>query len=58
MKYTITCYNGGPVFGFKIPFVRLEEVQIEVDADSESGAITIARSKVDRDYYEVIGIKE
>lgn len=57
MKYTVTCYNGGPVFGFKIPFVRLEEVQVEVDADSENGSITIARGRVTRDYYEVIGVR-
>jgi len=58
MKYTVTCFNGGPIFGIQIPFVRLDEVRVEVDADSESGAISIARSKVTRDYYEVIDIKE
>jgi len=58
MKYTVTCFNGGPIFGFQIPFVRLDEVRVEVDADSENGAISIAKSKVTRDYYEVISIKE
>lgn len=57
MKYTVTCYNGGPIFGFQIPFIRINEVRVEVDADGENGAISIARSKVDRDYYEVISIK-
>ena len=56
MKYTVTCYNGGPIFGFQIPFVRLNEVLVEVDADSENGAITVARSKVNRDFYEVVSI--
>lgn len=57
MKYTVTCYNGSPIFGLQIPFVRFEEVQVEVDADSESGAISLARGKVSRDYYEVIRIR-
>ena len=58
MKYTVTCFNGGPIFGFQIPFVRLDEVRVEVNADTESRAISFARSKVTRDFYEVIGVKE
>lgn len=57
MKYTVTCFNGGPLFGIQIPFVRLDEVRVEADVDNENAAITFAKSKVTRDYYEVIKIR-
>ena len=58
MKYTVTCFNGGPVFGFQIPFVRLEEARVDVESNTESDAISLARSKVSRDFYEMVGVRE
>ena len=55
-KYKVKCYNGGPLFGLQIPFVDLNRADVEVEADNESEAISKARSKVYRDYYEVIGV--
>lgn len=56
-RYTVSCFNGGPLLGLRIPFLKLEAVEVEVDADSEAGAITIARGRVSRDHYEVVGIR-
>ena len=57
MKYRISCYNGGPIFGFDWVFIKPDEVIVEVETDSESKAILEARSKVIRDYYKVVGVQ-
>lgn len=58
MKYVVACYNGDPLLGLKVPFVRLDEVRVEVDADNESSAISKAKSRVGRDYYEIVRVSE
>ena len=56
MKYKVSCYNGGPLFGLDWVFIKPDEVIAEVETNSEAEAIVEARKRTVRDYYKVIRI--
>jgi uncharacterized membrane protein (UPF0127 family) len=56
MKYRVSCYNGAPLLGIDLVFVKPDEAVVEVDAENEPQAIGEARKKVTRDYYKIIGV--
>ena len=56
MKYQVSCYNGGPIFGFDWVLIKPDEAVVEVEAESEADAISGVRSKIVRDYYKVIRV--
>lgn len=55
MKYKVSCYNGGPFLGLDWVFIKPDEAVVDVEANSESQAISEAKKQVTRDYYKVIG---
>lgn len=56
MKYKVSCYNGGPIFGFDWVFIKPDEVIVEVETYDEAKAIATAKWRIKRDYYKVVGV--
>jgi hypothetical protein len=56
MKYKVSCYNGGPLFGLDWVFIKPDEVIVEIEANSEYEAKIEAAKKVTRDFYKVVAI--
>ena len=56
MKYKVSCYNGGPIFGWDWVFIKPDETIVEVEGEDENRAIIMARGKVTRDYYKIIEV--
>jgi hypothetical protein len=56
MKYKVSCYNGGPLFGFDWVFIKPDEVIVEIEANSEYEAKIEAAKKVTRDFYKVVEV--
>ena len=57
MKYRVSCYNGGPLFGLDWVFIKPDEVIVEIEANSEYEARLEAAKKVIRDFYKVVEVK-
>ncbi len=57
MKYKVSCYNGGPLFGLDWVFVKPDEVIVNVEAKTDKEAIKLAKELIERDYYKVIGVE-
>ena len=56
MKYKVSCYNGGPLFGLDLVFIKPDEVIIEVDAYNEDEALNMAITRIKRDFYKVVAV--
>ena len=56
MKYKVSCYNGGAIFGLDLVFIKPDDVVVVVDARTEQQAIFEAKQVVSRDFYKVIEI--
>jgi len=57
MEYKVSCYNGGPIFGFDWMLIRPDEVIVSIEARSESEAIFEAKLLVKRDYYKIVEMR-